>query len=213
MVLLDVVIPEGCGGDDSFAVHAPDGTLLDIQVPKGYAAGDVLTVEHCEAAVTVETVSVCIPDELVAGELFSVETSHGTFDVAVPPGCSGGMLIEVDLPTDPPPAPSPPTSDAWQSVRSESGHRYRAGQCVQVLRSDGSYSRGTVVSSFEGVFDVLYEIRLAGGQLKAAVPEEEMFAADDADDANFGDHFAAAMAAAMEAEMSEASFGQVLMSD
>ena len=104
MVLLDVVIPEGCGGDDSFAVHAPDGTLLDIQVPKGYAAGDVLTVEHCEAAVTVETVSVCIPDELVAGELFSVETSHGTFDVAVPPGCSGGMLIEVDLPTDPPPA-------------------------------------------------------------------------------------------------------------
>ena len=71
----------------------------------------------------------------------------------------------------------------------------------QVLRSDGSYSLATVEHSYEGVFDVLYSVRLASGLRKPAVPESEMYAADDSSDPNFGAHFEAAMMAMMEAEM------------
>ena len=72
---------------------------------------------------------------------------------------------------------------------------------AQVLRSDGSYTTATVEDSYEGVFEVLYSVRFPGGVVKPAVPEDEMYDASNADDPNFGVHFAAALAAAFEAEM------------
>ena len=51
------------------------------------------------------------------------------------------------------------------------------------------------------------QVRLDSGQEKMAVPEEELFDAQDADDPNFGVHFAAALAAAMEAEMLDSACG------
>ena len=80
------------------------------------------------------------------------------------------------------------------------GHRYGPGARVQCLRSNGSYTAGTVVTSFEGVFDVLYTIRLENGLVKQAVPEDELYSADDADDPGYGEHLNAALLAAMEAE-------------
>ena len=77
---------------------------------------------------------------------------------------------------------------------------------MQVLRTDGvTYSPGTVLGSYEGVFDVLYQVQLDdSGSLKQAVPEEEMFSSEDADDENFGAHFQQAMQAMMEQQMLDA---------
>ena len=78
---------------------------------------------------------------------------------------------------------------------------YQGGQSVMVLRSDGiSYSRGTVLAGFEGVFETLYQVRLESGQIKQAVPENEMYDATTSDDPNFGRALTDAMAAMMESE-------------
>eukprot|EP00966_Prymnesium_polylepis_P163796 3786598-Prymnesium_polylepis.1 len=40
-----------------------------------------------------------VPDGLAAGDVFEVDAGDaGTFDVAVPDGCHGGMLIDIELP-------------------------------------------------------------------------------------------------------------------
>ena len=101
-----------------------------------------------------------------------------------------------------PPLPPPPEPADW-------GHRYRAGAKVQVLRTDGvTYSPGTVLGSYEGVFDVLYQVQLAdSGLIKQAVPEGEMFSSEDADDENFKAHFQQAMQAMMDAMALDSMFG------
>jgi len=90
-------------------------------------------------------------------------------------------------------------------------HRYVPGTRVHVLRSNGTYSVARVLASFEGVFDTLYQVELESGQVKQAVPEEEMYAEDAADPA-FGQHLIEAMLAAMEAE-SEFTEDRVLLSE
>ena len=64
--------------------------------------------------------------------------------------------------------PAPPAED------DDSPYRFKAGQRVNVLRSNGSWSEGTVVLGFEGVFEPLYQIRFDNGQCKQAVPEDEL---------------------------------------
>ena len=43
-----------------------------------------------------------------------------------------------------------------------------------MLRRDGSHSLGSVTHAYEGVFGVLYQVRMSNGVYKQAVPEEEL---------------------------------------
>ena len=101
---------------------------------------------------------------------------------------------------EPPPPPEPICPDH---------HCYPPGSKVFVLRSDGTtYSAATVLSSFDSVFEVLYQVQLdATGLHKQAVPESEMFSRSNADDENFAAHFTAAMQAMLEQEAMDSYFG------
>ena len=70
------------------------------------------------------------------------------------------------------------------------------------MRTDGSYSTAVVEYSYDGVFDVLYCVRLEdNGLWKQAVPQDEMYDASDSNDPNYGLHLEALMHAAMEEAM------------
>ena len=43
---------------------------------------------------------VCIPDGLRAGDTFQCEAEGQVFDIAVPEGCGGGQILQVDLPVE-----------------------------------------------------------------------------------------------------------------
>ena len=48
---------------------------------------------------------------------------------------------------------------------------------AQLYRTDGSYSGGTIVQGWEGVFGTLYKVQMDTGMFKEAVPEDEISAA------------------------------------
>lgn len=217
MVLLDVTIPAGVVPGDDLRVNIPSGEELVVMIPKGFAAGDVLSVE-CDLedrststracpVPTSEEVSVIVPDDVYEGESFACEIANGeVFDIIVPPGCGPGDTIFCQVPTVGECGGSlqgsrrPSTEDSSSSSDASSDHMYRCGQRVMVQRTDGSYSKATILSSFEGVFDVLYEVRLESGLCKQAVPECEMYDAAKCDDPNFGRHLTDAFAALMDGE-------------
>ena len=229
-----VVVPQGVGPGDEIEVNTECGHSAFVRIPRHSSSGDLITVE-IEAAqqqhyqrhpqqhptspgkqqqhMSSSEVEVVVPEGIRPGEAFTVETHDGLcFDVVCPDNCFPGDAIVVALPSieetpsfeqtmeEAPEAP-PQEEQMWW-------HTYRPGTRVKCLRSDGcSYSDATVVLSYEGVFGTLYQVRLDSGQEKMAVPEEELFDAQDADDPNFGVHFAAALAAAMEAEMLDSACG------
>ena len=53
-------------------------------------------------------------------------------------------------------------------------HRYKPGQRVHVLRSNGAVTLATVEHGYEMMFDTLYQVRTDDGLMKAAVAEEEL---------------------------------------
>ena len=78
---------------------------------------------------------------------------------------------------------------------------------------------GTVSSNLKNTYGSVRQWSHASGQMedsglfKQAVPECEMYSAENADDENFGEHFAAAMEAAMAAAMLDEMFGMEGMND
>ena len=56
--------------------------------------------------------------------------------------------------------------------------KYKPGQRVELIRAgrgdDEVTSSGTIVSGFEGVFEVCYKVKLDNGLYKEAVPEDEI---------------------------------------
>jgi len=232
-MLLEVIVPAGLVEGDSFAIDSGDGRCFEISLPKGYFTGDVLPVEA--PSVPVEALSlpesplsrtrsitsvmdfdVVVPEGVHEGESFAVDTDFGPYDVICPAGCSAGSAIVCQLPIESPVLPTgwdaraaqEEAPAAWETP-ADAWHKYRPGQQVQVLRTDGSYSKATVEYSYEGVFDVHYSVILDGSGLrKPAVAEDEMFDASCADDPNFGLHLSQAMAAAMQEAMLDAVLDQ-----
>ena len=222
---LDAMIVTGPDGRE-YEVQVPKGCFpgssIEVDLPCSEANGTMSNQIARELQVTV-------PDGVEEGQLFTVEITGGeAFEICCPDGCAGGSTIWVEVPESfdadqqhPQRPASPPTTAPHGNRRtlrasreartssealstsgySENWHRYKPGQLVQVLRTAGFYSRGTVVCSYEGVFDVLYQVQLESGHMKQAVPEGEMFAADDADDQNFGQHFMSLMQQMMDADM------------
>jgi len=222
MGMLEVVVPDGLMAGDVLCVES-NGQCFDVVLPGGYKPGHILPVEapslppspttlgRRPSKTSVMDFDIVVPDGVTEGECFAVETAWGAFEIVCPEGCGGGSAITCELPVAGEPEAAPP--EAMEMAPDEpsahgdadSGFRYRPGQRVQVLRSDGSYSSASVEYGYESVFDVLYCVTLDGsGLCKAAVPEEEMYDAENADDPNFGQHLEAAMAAMMEAAMLDA---------
>ena len=200
-MLLDVCIPAGVGAGDNLNIDTPSGDLVVVQIPKGFAAGDILSVE-CDVPANIEydvatneplEVSVVIPEGVYEGDSFTCEMATGVlFDIIVPPGCGPGDAVFCQVPVGEgggslrgsrrpstedigSSGSSSSSSDASLDHDASSDHKYRSGQQVMVLRTDGSFSKATIVSSFEGVFDVLYEVRLESGLSKPAVAESDMY--------------------------------------
>lgn len=224
MLRFDVEVPQGVGPGEELLVDAPNGDQMFVTIPKTASSGDLISIEHLPQhspqqhstlSPTAKSnhareVEVVVPEGIHEGESFTVETHEGMcFDVICPDGCGAGCAIVVTLPhVDETPDFESAMVEAPQEAEERWWHRYRPGRRVKVLRSDGvSYSSAKVVLSYEGVFGALYHVRLDNGADKMAVPEDEIFDAEDADDPNFAAHLAAALEAAMEAEMLDAMCG------
>ena len=86
---------------------------------------------------------------------------------------------------------SPPLgacADAYQPACSAwpAGSLFAAGERVELIRSDGSFSLGTVTNAYEGALGRLYQVCMDNGVWKQAVSEDELFrrasVGGDADD-------------------------------
>ena len=64
-----------------------------------------------------------------------------------------------------------------------SGSSYvpETGQRVHVMRSNGRYTLATIEYGYEMIFDRLYQVRTDDGLMKAAVDEQEMVEAPEAE--------------------------------
>ena len=180
-VQLTVVCPDGCFPGDA----------INLQVP---AAG----ADDAQPSATI-----VVPDGCWPGDEFTVEFEGRTFNIGVPDGCGPGDELTVDVPEpEPEPEPEPrrggskhdqqkrpdfsrPLFDnsgsektrletVTETSEDDHGYRFKPGQRVELLRSDGAYSPGTVVLGFEGVLDVMYKVQLDNGLFKEAVPEEDL---------------------------------------
>ncbi len=184
MVLMTVVVPDGLLAGDEMTVEATDGQQFNVTVPHGCRGGSSIEVDLPASERTdTEQLEVVVPAGTHEGETFNVETAWGgVFEIAVPTGCGPGDAILVDLPLPPPdatppapaPAAAPSPSPAAAPAEADGGFKFKPGQRVELERSDGAMSPGTIMSAFQGVFDVMYRVQLDNGLYKEAVPEEEI---------------------------------------
>jgi hypothetical protein len=128
-------------------------------------------------------VTIVVPAGCYAGDEFTVEFNGQSFNICVPHGCYPGDELTVDVP-EPEPLPSklhdqkrkaaPSPAAAPAPAAEDPGYKFKPGQRVELIRSDGAYSPGTIVCGFEGVLDVMYKVQLDNGLFKEAVPEEDI---------------------------------------
>ena len=190
-MLLAVDVPAGLRSGDVMSIEA-GGKCFEVCVPDGVREYDRIEVdlpaEEDELNLNAEEELSCrlsVPDGVREGETFSVESEWGTFEVCCPDGCGGGDEILVNVPQElvrdgrESSASMAPTGGDSCAVDT-SHHRFRPGQRVEVLRSNGKYDLATINLGYDCLFDVYYEVRLDCSQLKPAVPEEEIFEVVDA---------------------------------
>ena len=200
MVNFEVVVPEGVCAGDYFTIETEFGAF-EVLCPEGCG-------EH-------ETINVELP---MPGDHYFVDNIAEEEEPSERPSSPPPAFEELNKtggwPQQKPPSPSSSFSNKPRSRRaskelacgddgrSDPSHRYKPGQKVQVMRTDGSYSTAVVEYSYDGVFDVLYCVRLEdNGLWKQAVPQDEMYDASDSNDPNYGLHLEALMHAAMEEAM------------
>ena len=201
MGLMQVEIPAGLVPGDQMSVSADGGSFL-VVVPDGCRGGDVLEVnlpvDDVPAAAATELVQVTIPNDCFAGDPLSVQAAWGgVFEVVVPAGLLPGDVMEVELPTEEA-ASSEPGTDARadtptsaeeavpSTAESEYAGLHKLGSRVSVLRTNGTYSPGTI-RDYDYLSDT-YTLELDGGALKYLV-DEDSIAPLDYRPAKAGEHF------------------------
>ena len=194
-------VPDGVYEGEIFTVETEWGGLFDVSCPPGCAPGSSIIVELPVAPAGSPGESFSRRGFAQQHEQHEQPEEPPLYPPASPHRSPASQrsrrVARASRERQPPP---PPAAEC-------SGHRYAAGSKVQVLRTDGTYSTATVCSSYEGVFDVLYQVVMdESGLYKQAVPEDEMFSATEVDD-NFGAHLQAQLQAMMEAEMLDSQFG------
>ena len=201
-----VTVPAGCRPGDRLTVDTPQGTL-EVAVPAGCYPGDVF-----EATFPTESPSngiggscgfqhdssswqheVVVPEGVFSGDSFVARLHGSLFEIVVPEGLGPGDALLCDLPLDddhaeapasPPESPALPhrsgvaaTPEAWPARCA-----FSSGERVELMRADGSFSLGRVLSAYEGALGVLYQVRLDNGVYKQAVSEEELYRHSHADE-------------------------------
>lgn len=129
--MMSVEVPEGIAAGEAFLVVAPNGQEVTIECPEGCGAGDLLEValpddappseQPTEPAVSEpQLVEIVIPDGCGEGDEFLVEFNGTQFSVGVPPGCTAGMAITIEVPAAPEaPADEPPAAEPLESFEKE----------------------------------------------------------------------------------------------
>jgi len=199
--MLTVVVPDGLEAGDEFVVCA-DGHEFAVTVPEGVAGNVAIEVDVPVSDSEIgdyasdlkgapvggnvaERVEITVPDGVLAGEPFNVESPWGgLFEVVAPAGVVAGDTLEIELPCAPVPCEG---SAAASSPATAASSAYEVGERVQAQRTDGSWSVAEVLE-YDDVSDT-YTVRLATtGQLKYLLTESELqpleFQAD-----RCGDHF------------------------
>ena len=196
-----VVVPEGCTAGDLLCVQSDHGAF-NVTVPDGCFAGASFEVTLPVPPPPQPQHEVVIPDGCFAGDTMCVELGGQFFNVAVPHGMGPGDVLACNLDcseqTEQQPAGSSEQTEQQPAGSSEQDEQmvtpespplpptpgdappahglYSAGERVELLRSDGSYSLGTVVGCYDGPFESpLYQVRMDNGVFKHAVAEEECF--------------------------------------
>ena len=186
LMLLAVEVPAGLASGDVMSIEVAGGKCFEVSVPEGVRAGESIEVDLPAEDHDDEELScrLSVPDGVREGESFSVESEWGTFDVCCPDGCGAGDEILVNVPQElvrdgreSASSMAPTGGDCAEDI---SHHRFRPGQRVEVLRTNGKYALATIVLGYDCLFDIYYEVRLDDAQLKPAVPEEEIFEVVDA---------------------------------
>lgn len=183
---VSVVVPDGCSAGDLLTVSTAHATF-NVAVPDGCCAGTSFDVAF-EEAPSPPTHEVVVPEGCFAGDTMNVELDGQVFHVIVPNGfCAGDVLpcnllddsetlmsSEHEQPREQQHAPESPTASAAPAWPAHGLHS--AGERVELLRSDGSYSLGTVVGAYDGPYESpLYQVRMDNGVFKHAVAEDECF--------------------------------------
>ena len=166
----------------------PAMTLVSLTVPDGLCAGMEMNVDWGGLNYTV-----IVPDGSAAGDEINIELPalEAANPTAPPPEGEAEALLsfmqaEMSIADDDcPPPPLPPPRVKRPPAKplpppEDSPHRYKPGQRVYVLRSNGAVTLATVEHGYEMMFDTLYQVRTDDGLMKAAVAEEELSEAPDA---------------------------------
>ena len=177
-VTVTVTVPDDVYAGDAFIIEY-EGLQLSVVCPDGCWPGDAINLAvPVQSEDCVSQVTVVVPDDCWPGDEFAVEFNGRTFNIGVPEGCGPGDELTVDAPEvegDQPVHGKQWASEAEASApEAAANYKFQPGQRVELLRSDGAFSPGTVVMGFEGVFDVMYKVKLDNGLFKEAVPEEEL---------------------------------------
>ena len=163
MVLMQLTVPDASFPGDQITVSAGGEEFL-VTVPNGVGPGSLIEVDlplaseqAAPEAQLNQRVQVTIPENCRAGEPFSVQAPWGgVFEVVVPEGLLPGDFLEVELPTEQvaqlaaeatAPAgeePITPAVDGALEGADAYAGMHRIGAHVSVLRSNGSYSPGTI---------------------------------------------------------------------
>jgi hypothetical protein len=165
-----VRVPDGCFPGDLMSVEVGN-ISYDVTVPTNTAPGD--TIEILLPRLSQE-VDVVVPQGVRPGEIVLIELDSGSFEVRVPAGAFPGMVVRVDLPE----CTHGVSQDQQQQLASHASssvQKYRIGQRVQVLRSDGSFSAAFIVDYHEP--SGLYQVELhrpGSGIFKEGVTEDDI---------------------------------------
>lgn len=190
-----VTVPWPNSEGDVLTISLATGENIDVIVPPGLCSGDSFEViverqshgsSSTQPPLSAQTFEVIVPANLRAGQCFDVTVGGGTFEVRVPHGTEPGDVLLCDLPVDTTEAPqSPPLAacaDEYQQSASSvwpAGSLFAAGERVEIRRSDGSLSLGTVTNAYEGVLGRLYQVCMDNGVWKQAVSEDELYRRSD----------------------------------
>ena len=178
METLQVEVPDGLSEGESFLVETSWGGCFDVCVPPGCPPGTHIFCElplppspppdwspgQSGSESSREPRERRVSREVPASHVSSSRSRRPSHEVPLssvsrrhvdePRDCAMEQTIE----------PSPDEAGEGDGLATpisappNEGHKYRPGTRVHVLRTDGSYSAGCVWSSYDGVFDVLYQV-------------------------------------------------------
>ena len=163
-----VHVPKGLAGGSQVEVTLPVSQTVDVRLPPGCRAGDELMVELEDGT----SLSFLVPEDVEHNALLTVDIPPGLEGECEwsSDGCSSGEWGSGEWGSD-------DWGCEWGSCEWDGGGRaaeseYSIGEEVDVLRSNGTRSRGTVDAT--DYASGTYTIRMEDGRIKHLVEEGDL---------------------------------------